>query len=431
MFGKKNYKVEEIFGLSEEIISTYVERIGVDDVFKKAVSNNKNIVVHGCSKQGKTYLRKKYLKENDSISIYCNYQHSLQDIFSLILKAAGQFIPQEMTISEAATKAINARTTGIFSMGYNSESKKNKSANKKAVPVHLHDSNDIIHLLKEISFNKYIVVEDFHYLSEDVQLQFCQNLKVFNELSDIRFILIGVWSDESKINLLNGDLSFRLETINADYWTQHDFHLIISKGEKLLNVKFPEGFIENIIDLSSGSVAFIQEACRRFCQINKVGRTQSKTKQLSQETDIYFQITDIINKESSRFKYFLKNLNSKNRDESMIIKLILLMLVYFKNDILIQGVPIDNMVVFLNSISEIQIERSTLIRVLKNITLLQRHINTRPLLLEYNEGEERIKVIDKIFLIWLSLQNRNDLIHEMNLSERVQLNLLIWSNSVN
>lgn len=70
--------------------------------------------------------------------------------------------------------------------------------------------NDIIGALAEIGFEKFIVLEDFHYLSDEVQQDFAVALKAFHESSNLTFIVVGVWLDENRLVEFNGDLTERV-----------------------------------------------------------------------------------------------------------------------------------------------------------------------------------------------------------------------------
>jgi len=46
-------ELEEVFGVSNDIIESYIEREDVDGAFQNALNLKKQIVVYGSSKQGK------------------------------------------------------------------------------------------------------------------------------------------------------------------------------------------------------------------------------------------------------------------------------------------------------------------------------------------------------------------------------------------
>ena len=61
--------LEDVFGVSGKQVGSYVERKQVDDQFIDALRTDKQIIVYGASKQGKTALAKKYIDYEENIVI--------------------------------------------------------------------------------------------------------------------------------------------------------------------------------------------------------------------------------------------------------------------------------------------------------------------------------------------------------------------------
>src|SRR5215470_16382630 len=80
-------RLDEVFGISPGVMATYVER-GADDVFKSSLESKRHIVVHGSSKQGKTSLRKKHLPADRCISVSCQAEWDLSNLYQAILRKA-------------------------------------------------------------------------------------------------------------------------------------------------------------------------------------------------------------------------------------------------------------------------------------------------------------------------------------------------------
>jgi hypothetical protein len=78
--------VEEVFGVSGKQVESHVEREQVDDKFKDALRTDKQIIVYGASKQGKTALVKKYIKYEENILISLSPRTTLKDIYQSILR---------------------------------------------------------------------------------------------------------------------------------------------------------------------------------------------------------------------------------------------------------------------------------------------------------------------------------------------------------
>jgi hypothetical protein len=62
-------KLEEVFGVSAKPIRSYVERNDVDTRFREALESDKQIIVYGSSKQGKTALVSKYLPYDKNLPV--------------------------------------------------------------------------------------------------------------------------------------------------------------------------------------------------------------------------------------------------------------------------------------------------------------------------------------------------------------------------
>jgi hypothetical protein len=96
--------------------------------------------------------------------------------------------------------------------------------------------------------NKYIVLEDFHYLSVETQKDFAVSLKAFHEQSSSCFIIVGVWLEENRLTVYNGDLTGRVISVNADKWSGEELEEVIHAGEALLNIQFSESFKQNLLE---------------------------------------------------------------------------------------------------------------------------------------------------------------------------------------
>lgn len=100
-------------------------------------------------------------------------------------------------------------------------------------------------------------------------------MKAFHENSKFTFIIIGVWLEENRLIALNGDLSGRVKSVNAEKWSNEQLKQLINDGEFLLNISFPETFKQQIIEQSLNNVYIVQEVCYNLCVLNKIIETQT------------------------------------------------------------------------------------------------------------------------------------------------------------
>jgi len=91
-------------------------------------------------------------------------------------------------------------------------------------------ATDVIRVLQEAGFDRWIVLEDFHYLDPEVQRQLASDLKTFFERSKISFIIVGVWLEANRLVVYNGDLAGRITSIPADTWTEIELQSVVRAG---------------------------------------------------------------------------------------------------------------------------------------------------------------------------------------------------------
>jgi AAA+ ATPase superfamily predicted ATPase len=224
---EKIYTTDEVFGISRDLPLNYADRTNVDEKLIENLTRERHIVIYGSSKQGKTSLRKHCLQESDYTVVQCSNKWGIEDILANILKRAGFKITQseKKTIS-GKNKILASLSASLFGVGSKIEGEKESSESAETTQAEFEldpsDVNDVIAALRTIDFNKYIVLEDFHYLSTEAQKDFSVALKAFHEASKICFIIVGVWLEENRLIVFNGDLTGRLIAIDADRWTESD-----------------------------------------------------------------------------------------------------------------------------------------------------------------------------------------------------------------
>jgi len=204
--------VDSVYGIVRDVPLNYVVRAGVDQKLVDNLTRDKHIVVYGSSKQGKTCLRKNCLQENDYIVVQCANRWSLEDVHGNILKRAGFQITQSEKKTLSGKNKVNAsvglKVFGIgSSAGAEVEDGEQTETTTTSLEIDLSDVNDVIAALRQIDFKKHIVLEDFHYLAVEAQKDFAVALKAFHEASPFCFIIIGVWLEENRLIVYNGDLA--------------------------------------------------------------------------------------------------------------------------------------------------------------------------------------------------------------------------------
>lgn len=303
-------KTSDVFGISRNLPLNYIERKNVDNRFVENLARDKHLVIFGSSKQGKTSLRKHALNADDYIVVHCLDRWTISDINSAILKRVGFEISQSTSKTISGKLKIYARIkASIFGSGVQGDAKtedeKILTTIKTPLELDPEDVNDIIHALQSIDFDKYIILEDFHYLPLETQKDFSVSLKAFHEESKYCFIIIGVWLEENRLTIYNGDLTGRLISIDTDTWTTEELKKVISLGEEKLNIKFSEDFIHELMINCFNSVYIVQESCRQCCLSNNIHSKMEEKKEIGTKKEAEEIVTSVVNQQSGRFNSFL------------------------------------------------------------------------------------------------------------------------------
>lgn len=451
LISMKDFKIEDVFGKSRGIPLNYVKRESIDNIFQDSLLRKQHIVVFGSSKQGKTCLRKNHLREDQYVYVQCSNKHNIEDLNEQILKQIGFKPTVSEKTSNSGTLKTNISFTGKFlaffegkaEAGYDKESK--KEIEVKDLEIDLSDTNDIIKALKTISFSKFILLEDFHYLKAETQSDFAFALKSYFDNSSILFIIIGVWLEENRLIRLNGDLDGRVVSINADKWPDKDLENVIEIGSELLNIKFHPDLIDRIIEESYDNVFFVQEVCYKICEKFKIFKTlpidaafsskKSYIDEMGHDTvdehdiddgrflisktfDIKEIIKNTVEQHSGRYNSFITHFDDGNTDDIFEIhKWLLFVILKSDSEQLLNGIKLN---VVKEIISKYHPEKeklkvSIISKVLKLLSDFQLQKKIIPNIVDYSEIYQTLQIVDKGFIIWLENQNRNNILNQVSL----------------
>ena len=211
-----NMKTLDVFGIKKDQVESYVERDDVDGLFLEALKTDRQIIVYGASKQGKTSLVDKHLPYKENIVVSLTPKYTLLDIYQSVLSAMNVEMVSQVQSSSSSTSesSISARFKAMVPAVIGVESgaaikKKegeNTTVNKECIEVNLSLPNDVARIIKKTEYrDKYIILENFHYLDEEIQKEFSFDLRSFLELG-INFVILGVWKEKNRLIQFNGDL---------------------------------------------------------------------------------------------------------------------------------------------------------------------------------------------------------------------------------
>lgn len=421
------YKTNSVYGISRELPLNYVEREEVDRKLVDNLTKDKHIVIYGSSKQGKTSLRKHCLQPDDYIIIQCSNRWGLVDIQSAILKGAGYQITQSVKRTASGANKIKASLeagSSLFNIikgqiAGEIEEGKATEITLGGLELDAEDVNDIIAALKAIKFNKYIVLEDFHYLSIEAQKDFAVALKAFHEASELCFIIIGVWLEENRLIVYNGDLTGRVVAIDADKWTDQELIKVIDEGARLLNIHFTDYFKSVLLRESYDSVYIVQEVCSAACLKEGIRETKNENFEIGNNLDISEIVKTVVNQQSGRYVSFITQFSEGFQDTRLeMYKWLLFPILTTSLQELPEGLSYARIreVLQAKHPSGKDLNPGNLTQALQSVASLQVKKEIKPIILDYDQTNRRLNIVDRGFFIWLANQNIDDLLEAADLS---------------
>ncbi len=420
---RQMYTIDHVFGISRDLPLNYVARHSADDELVANLTRDKHVVIYGSSKQGKTCLRKHCLKEEDYITVQCSNKWTIAELHSNILKRAGYEIELSNKKSITGKNKINASLgvkTPLLSakIGGEGGTEESSEVEKKELELDPEDANDIIGALQEIGFSKYIVLEDFHYLTQECQRDFAIALKAFHEKSALCFLIVGVWLEENRLVVYNGDLTGRIVAINADKWTNEELSKVIDLGAELLNVQFTDDTKRSLISGANESVYIVQEACRQICIQSGVTKTSDTPRQIGQNVDVRSIITAVVNQQNARYLSFVTQFAEGFQQTRLeMYKWILYPILRSESQALEQGLRysvIRRLLEENHPLGE-KLNLGNLTQALLSTASLQVSKGITPIILDYDQTNRKLNIVDRGFLLWLEHEDKQELLEEVGL----------------
>lgn len=428
------YTTDDVFGVSRDLPKNYVTRPRVDEVFIESLARKQHIVIYGSSKQGKTSLRKKCLLEEDYVVVSCQNKWTLSALHSHILKEVGFEVKQSETRSVTGSNKIAAGLNAQVSLplighlgGNNNAEHSDININQveyQALELDAESANDIIRALESVKFNKFIVLEDFHYLPDETQRDFSFSLKTFHEASDFSFVIVGVWREENRLIAYNGDLTDRVVSVDVDNWSPENLREVINEGGNLLNISFAEEFVVPLLEQAFESVHIVQEACRRTARKFEVYNTQDNQKEIGKAEEVKSLVAHIVSQQAGRYKGFLQGFVDGFQETDLEMpKWVVYALLCCPLRELEKGIRLRKVATIIkNKHPKGQsLNNGNITQILNSAASLQNKKNIRPLVIDYDATNTRMNIVDKGFLIWLASQDIGVVLQELGLPEAIQL----------
>lgn len=411
----KKYKVDDVYGVSRwGVPSTYLSRAQVDDRFLNEIMRDQHIVIYGSSKQGKSSLLRTCLRDEDYISVHCSNDWTKEKLYGSILKEIGIDLTESSSITQGSAREHSGNLGGEgklpwlakISAGLSSKwsHNSNTTLNSRSIPLDLNSGSDIIRILEDLGFDKFIVVEDFHYLSTQVQRSFASDLKAFYERATSSFIIVGVWLEANRLIVYNGDLASRITSIPADTWTLDEMAKVIRSGEPHMNARFAPAVVNALTERAQFNIGTLQEAVRQMFLTRSIYNTPEVTATFDEVPEVEAAYAYVAEQLASRYANVIKKFSEGLRDQALhMYKWVMHAVIYASAEERRAGLKTMDIVRHVQTYHPrgARVFQNSIISALTNVAKVQSHADITPIVFDYDDTHTRLSVVDNGFLVYL------------------------------
>ncbi len=417
----------QVYGVSNDLIDTYIERPSVDEIFTKGLQKNKHIIVYGASKQGKTSLINKHLTEEHYVKVNCSPTSRALDIYNSIARQLDVEIldsrEEKTMVGGEAKVGLKAKIRIPFFGGSDAETEASISADKekgksfKVIDYNLALAQDLSELLRSIGFNKRIILENFHYLNEEVQKQLSIDLRIFEDYN-ILFIILGIWRERNRLAQFNGDLLDRVIEVPVEPWERSDLKKIVAEGQPILNTSL-DNVIDYIIDSCFDSVGVFQEICKESCYAAGVSQTQQNIVVVTQsnvDSAIQKKLEDYSSRHTRCIESFIEQKARTSQETPLYIPYYFIKVLFGESIVsIIQGIkrkPLQEKIKEIHHRPD-DVRPSDMGYFIRNLVSSQISKGISPPIFDYDNSTTSIKIIDSTFYFFIKNCNRDEVIEEL------------------
>jgi len=269
-------ELDDIFTPGSQPSVTYVDRahLGIEKALVKAIDQPGVIVsLTGPTKSGKTVLCRAVLKEFEYVWIDGGQIKSDDALWNRICSELA--IPEGIRLKAGNTRGhsisgsteLGAGIPGntakfVFTVGGSRLKVNDEERTYRLESMH----SAIDHLSKH---NIILVIDDFHYLPENVRISAVQALKgmAFNRL---KFVLLSTPHRAFEAIKAETEITGRFKHVTMPIWIESDLRLIATTGFKALNSICPDRIVDKFCAEAQGSPLLMQQFCWNICYESQI-----------------------------------------------------------------------------------------------------------------------------------------------------------------
>lgn len=402
--GRKKKRTHDVFGVSPDVLpDSYVDRGQLDEELTRLLGRRSHIALRGESKCGKSWLRRTVIP--DALVVQCRLGLTTIDIYRDALSQLGIRLVVESKEGDKLTGRVEANAEAgvglLAKVGIRStvEAVTEQGATYKPVGRDLDDLRFIAELL--LASERRLVIEDFHYLSEEARRACAFDLKTLWDYNCF-VVIVGIWNERNLFLNLNPDLSGRVQELPIE-WNDEDLERIFAKGGAALKIEFSEAIRARAIRDCFKNAGILQRLILGTLDEAKVYEEQGSAMLLDDEDAYVAAGLGYVEELNAVYQTFANRVSSgirTRRDTTGIYAhAMAVVLEETSDEELFRGVGIAK--IYQNAHArQSRIQRGNLHTVLSRIEGLQVDDAGRGLVLAYNQRDQEVTVVDRQLLLY-------------------------------
>lgn len=228
----------------------------------------------GPSKSGKTVLVERVVGRDALITITGAGIQSPDEIWNRVLdwiEAPSSRSTGSTTSGKMAAAGKVSGSTSFFGLAKaKGEAGGGVEVGKEREHSVTYDRAGLPQVVDEIAGSDFVVlVDDFHYMPRDVQVEAAKSLKEAVRLG-IKVCTAAVRHRGDDLVRANPELRGRVRAVDLAYWSEADLASIASSGFAELNIDVPLGSIERLVVEAAGSPQLMQLLCLQVCFVSGI-----------------------------------------------------------------------------------------------------------------------------------------------------------------
>jgi hypothetical protein len=280
------FEVGEVFVAGGMPTVTYNPRnqLNLEGHLRDALKRlNKIILVVGATKSGKTVLVRRVLPLEDAVWVEGGAIREEDDFWQEIVNQLGISLETSTIIGETSENgtqneaSVGAKPLGIGAEGKRTASSKAGASRQDGFKRVETARSASLRVLKERKLT--LVVDDFHYMSRELQSSIVRALKqpVFDRL---KVVLMAVPHRVADAVKAESEIEGRVASVEVPDWHDPELIEIANSGFDALNVDVDPADVHQLVEGAFSSPHLLQDLCSLLCKSGKVEETVDQSLKL-------------------------------------------------------------------------------------------------------------------------------------------------------